>query len=239
MAEMIRASTVLPADREPFKLMTSDGLNLVAEIARPLKSMNTSAGTLVMLHPLPTAGGMMDSHIFRKAAARLPELAGLNILRFNSRGTESEAGRSDGHFENGDGEIHDVQAAIDFAATNYDSKNLWVVGWSFGTDLALRHARDPRVKGLILLSPPLRTAKVSDLEWWAADGRRVIALVPEFDDYLKPKEAIVAFKPLTQIEIISVDGAKHLWVGEPYVYRVLNEITKIVNPAKTPLPMEY
>jgi alpha/beta superfamily hydrolase len=239
MAEMIRASTVLPALREAFKLVTADGLNLVAEIARPLKPTNTNAGTLVMLHPLPTAGGMMDSHIYRKAAARLPELADLNILRFNSRGTESEAGRSDGHFENGDGEIHDVQAAIDFAATNCGTQNLWVVGWSFGTDLALRHARDPRVKGLILLSPPLRTTKLSDLQWWAQDGRRVIALVPEFDDYLKPKEAITAFEALTQIEIISVDGAKHLWVGEPYVYRVLNEITKIVNPAKTPLPTEY
>ena len=239
MAEMIRASTSLPARREAFKLMTADGLNLVAEIARPLKPLNSSAGTLVMLHPLPTAGGMMDSHIYRKAAARLPELADLNILRFNSRGTESEAGRSDGNFENGDGEIHDVQAAIDFAATNCDSQNIWVVGWSFGTDLALRHARDPRVKGLILLSPPLRTAKLSDLQWWAQDGRRVIALVPEFDDYLKPKEAVTAFEALTQIEIISVDGAKHLWVGEPYVYRVLNEITKIVNPVKTPLPTEY
>lgn len=245
MSELIRGSTLLPALREPFKLLTSDGLNLVAEIARPLRPMqpiNASAGTLVMLHPLPTAGGMMDSHIFRKAAARLPELADLTILRFNSRGTESEAGLSDGHFENGDGEIHDVQAAIDFAATNSDnsdSQNIWIVGWSFGTDLALRHARDPRVKGLILLSPPLRTSGLSDLQWWANDGRPVIALVPEFDDYLKPKEAVTAFAPLTQIEIIAVDGAKHLWVGEPYVYRVLNEITKIVNPAKSPLPTEY
>jgi len=239
MAELIRASTVLPALREPFKLLTSDGLNLVAEIARPLKPMKTSSGTLVMLHPLPTAGGMMDSHIFRKAAARLPELADLNILRFNSRGTESEAGRSDGNFENGDGEIHDVQSAIDYAATNLGAENLWIVGWSFGTDLALRHARDPRVKGLILLSPPLRTSNLSDLQWWANDGRPVIAFVPEFDDYLKPKDAITAFAPLTQIEIIPVDGAKHLWVGEPYVYRVLNEITKIVNPAKAPLPTEY
>ncbi|NDF02611.1 MAG: alpha/beta fold hydrolase [Actinobacteria bacterium] len=239
MTELIRASTVLPADREPFKLLTSDGLNLVAEIARPLKPIKSSSGTLVMLHPLPTAGGMMDSHIFRKAAARLPELADLNILRFNSRGTESEAGRSDGNFENGDGEIHDVQAAIDYAATNLGAENLWIVGWSFGTDLALRHARDPRVKGLILLSPPLRTSNLSDLQWWANDGRPVIALVPEFDDYLKPKEAVTALAPLTQIEIIPVDGAKHLWVGEPYVYRVLNEITKIVNPAKVPLPTEY
>jgi hypothetical protein len=116
--------------------------------------------------------------------------------------------------------------------------NLWVVGWSFGTDLALRHAKDPRVKGLILLSPPLRTSEVSDLEYWAKDGRRVIALVPELDDYLQPPQAIERFKPLTQIEIIPVVGAKHLWVGEPAVYTVLSEITKIIAQERLPLPTE-
>ena len=35
----------------------------------------------------PTHGGMMDSHVFRKAAFRLPALAGLAVLRFNTRGT--------------------------------------------------------------------------------------------------------------------------------------------------------
>jgi pimeloyl-ACP methyl ester carboxylesterase len=117
-------------------------------------------------------------------------------------------------------------------------ENLWVVGWSFGTDLALRHAKDPRVKGLILLSPPLRTSEVSDMQYWAKDGRPVIALVPEFDDYLQPAEAKIRFAPLTQMEIIAVDGAKHLWVGEPSVYRVLSEITKVLAPERLPLPTE-
>ena len=35
----------------------------------------------------PTAGGMMDSHVLRKASWRLPALAGLAVLRFNTRGT--------------------------------------------------------------------------------------------------------------------------------------------------------
>ena len=117
-------------------------------------------------------------------------------------------------------------------------ENLWVVGWSFGTDLALRHAKDPRVKGLILLSPPLRTSEVSDMQYWAKDGRPVIALVPEFDDYLQPPEARIRFAPLTQMEIIAVDGAKHLWVGEPSVYRVLSEITKVLAPERLPLPTD-
>ena len=118
-------------------------------------------------------------------------------------------------------------------------ENLWVVGWSFGTDLALKFARDKRVKGLILLSPPLRFSTEKDLQWWSSDGRPVIALVPEHDDYLQPDAARISFAPLQQITIIPVDDAKHLWVGEPAVYRVLSEITKVIAPERLPLPEEY
>jgi hypothetical protein len=59
-----------------------------------------------------------------------------------------------------------------------------------------------------------------------------------FDDYLQPAQAIERFKSLTQIEIIPVAGAKHLWVGEPAVYTVLSEITKIIAQERLPLPTE-
>lgn len=238
MSEVIRAATVLPARRQPVQLTTADGLTLIGELAVP--ETNQAAGALVMLHPLPTHGGMMDSHIYRKAAYRLPALADLAIFRFNTRGTESEQGKSEGEFTNGVDEKFDVAAAIDFVANALpDLKNIWVVGWSFGTDLALKHARDARVQGLILLSPPLRTSQESDLVWWANDGRRVIAIVPEFDDYLPPAQARERFATLTQLEMIEVANGKHLWIGEPSVQRVHNEIVKIVNPAKYPLPTEY
>ena len=236
--EVIRAATLLPARRIPVHLQTADGLNLIGELAKPESA--PIAGALVMLHPLPTHGGMMDSHIYRKAANRLPALADLAIFRFNTRGTESEQGKSDGEFTNGVDEKFDVQAAIDYVAKELPTtENIWVVGWSFGTDLALKHARDPRVKGLILLSPPLRTSQESDLEWWAKDGRRVIAIVPEFDDYLPPAQARMRFAKLTQLELIEVANGKHLWIGEPSVQRIHNEIVKIVNPEKFPLPTEY
>ena len=238
MSEVIRAATVLPARRQPVQLTTTDGLTLIGELALP--ETNQVAGALVMLHTLPTHGGMMDSQIYRKAAYRLPALADLAIFRFNTRGTESEQGKSEGEFTNGVDEKFDVAAAIDFVANALpDVKNIWVVGWSFGTDLALKHARDARVQGLILLSPPLRTSQESDLEWWANDGRRVIAIVPEFDDYLPPAQARERFAALTQLEMIEVANGKHLWIGEPSVQRVHNEIVKIVNPAKYPLPTEY
>jgi hypothetical protein len=235
MTEPVRPSTILPAMRAAFTVMTSDGETLIGEVAQPNTEYN---GAILCLHPLPTAGGMMDSHVFKKAANRLPDMAGIAVVRFNSRGTTSEAGTSTGIFDNGSAERFDVQAMMSYCLDTLGLTNLWVVGWSFGTDLALRHARDPRVKGLILLSPPLRTSEISDLEFWATDERPVTALIPEFDDYLPPAEAIQKFAVLKQIQLIPVAGAKHLWVGEPAVYRVLSEITKIIAPQRLPLPTE-
>ena len=226
---------MLPANRRLITIATADGLNLIGEVATPI---GNRAASILCLHPLPTAGGMMDSHVYKKAANRLPAMAGIEIIRFNTRGTTSEAGTSDGSFGEGVTEKFDVEAAIEFSFNELGAQTLWVMGWSFGTDLALKFARDPRVAGLILLSPPLRTSKPGDLDFWAKDGRPITALIPEFDDYLQPEAAANAFKVILQIKLINVDEAKHLWVGEPAVYRVLSEITKIISPEKLPLPTE-
>ncbi|REE98609.1 alpha/beta hydrolase [Thermomonospora umbrina] len=232
----IRASTVLPAVRTDITLHTADGLELVGELAVP--EGRAPAATLVCLHPLPTHGGMMDSHVMRKASYRLPALAGLAVLRFNTRGTRSERGVSQGEFDGGEGERYDVAAALEFAEFN-DLPRPWVLGWSFGTELALKWGRDPVVEGLVLLSPPLHRATDADLDAWGADGRPVTALVPELDDYLRPPEARERFKRIPRAEVIGVDGAKHLWVGEPYVRIALNEIVRRIVPEAYPLPTEW
>ncbi|MFE9245684.1 alpha/beta hydrolase [Nocardiopsis sp. NPDC006938] len=233
----IRATTVLPAARRPIALHTADGLELVGELALPPERRRPVA-TLVCLHPLPTAEGMMDSHVLRKASFRLPALADVAVLRFNTRGTTSRHGTSEGVFGEGETERHDVMAAIEFTEFE-DLPAPWLLGWSFGTELALKWGCDPQVRGTLLLSPPLHRADESDMRVWAESGKPVVALVPEHDDYLRPDEARARFAPLTQAEIIGVDGAKHLWVGEPYVRRVLDEIVKRVNPAAYPLPTEW
>ncbi|MFM1789344.1 MAG: hypothetical protein RLZZ12_693 [Actinomycetota bacterium] len=237
MAELIRPSTVLPAKREAITIITFDGLHLVGEVATP-ENGDPSRGILC-LHPLPTHGGMMDSHIYKKAANRLPALAGITVVRFNTRGTESAQGKSEGEFGGGVTERADVVAAIEYCFNHLKIESLWVVGWSFGTDLALQHATDPRVKGLILLSPPLRTTTEEELKFWDRDGRPVVALIPELDDYLKPDEAKKRFETLSQLELIAIKDAKHLWVGEPFVHRVLSEIVQVVNPERLPLPTEF
>lgn len=235
MSNAIRANSVLPARREDIELHTADGLTLVGELARPAEGEPTA--TLICLHPLPTHGGMMDSHVFRKAAWRLPALAGVAVLRFNTRGTSSVRGTSEGTFSAAVDEKFDVAAAIEYAEF-HDLPDIWLLGWSFGTDLTLMHGLDPAVRGAILLSPPLRFSEPADLAAWAQSGKPLTAIVPEFDDYLRPAEATGRFAAVPQAEVVAMPGAKHLWVGD--AEKVLDEVVKRVAPdVPTPLPVTW
>ena len=232
----IRGPIELPARREEIELHTLDGLTLVGELALPPE--REPVATLVTLHPLPTAGGFMDSHILRKAAARLPALADLAVLRFNTRGTTSPRGTSEGTFDGGHAERFDVAAAMDFVEQR-GLPHPWLVGWSFGTELALKYGRDHSIDGAILLSPPLHRATAEEVAAWADDERDLVALIPELDDYLRPAEAKERFASVPELTLIAVDGGRHLWVGESQTRRVLTEIVGAVNPAALPLPTEW
>ena len=236
MSIEIRGPLELPARRENIELQTADGLTLVGELAEP--ETREAVATLVTLHPLPTAGGFMDSHILRKAAGRLPALADLAVLRFNTRGTTSPRGTSDGAFDGGGAEQFDVAAAMDFVRERALPRP-WLVGWSFGTELALKYGRDHDIEGVILLSPPLHRATAEEVAAWAGTDREVVVLVPELDDYLRPAEARERFSSIPHAKLIAVDGGKHLWVGETQTRRVLTEIVAAVNPSALPLATHW
>jgi alpha/beta superfamily hydrolase len=233
----VRGSIELPAERVPLRIATADGLTLVAELATPVG--RPPVATLVCFHPLPTQGGSMDSHLYRKAARRLPALADVAVLRVNTRGARSPQGRSEGSYDGGQGERHDVAAALDTVRRQLLPAP-WLVGWSFGSELVLRHGLEhPEVVGAVLLSPPLRRCGDRELDAWAADGRPLLALVPEHDDYLPPARAARRFARVPQCQLVAVDGAKHLWVGEAFVRRVLDEIVARVAPGRSPLPTTW
>ena len=63
--------------------------------------------------------------------------------------------------------------------------------------------------------------------------------MPELDDYLKPDAARQRFAVIPTMKIVAVEGAKHLWLGEPSVHRILSEINSIVTGAQAPLPTEF
>ena len=232
----IRGGTILPARREEIELHTADGLTLVGELALPETA--EPVATIVALHPLPTAGGFMDSHVLRKAAARLPALADIAVLRFNFRGVTSPRGTSQGAFGHGIEERHDLAAAMAFVAER-GLPNPWLVGWSFGTEVTLKYGLEHPIVGAILLSPPLHRASAEEVAAWAGSGKRLVAIIPELDDYLRPAEAAERFASVPELEFVAVEGGKHLWVGEEQTYRVLTEIVARLNPGVLPLPREW
>ena len=232
----IRAGAELPANREEVEFQTADGLTLVGELATPLD--RAPVATLLTLHPLPTHGGFMDSHVIRKAANRLPALVDFAVLRFNTRGTESPRGKSEGVFDGGKDERLDVEAALEFVASR-GLPNVWLLGWSFGTELALKYGSDKDIRGVILLSPPLHRTSVEELQAWIGSPKRVVAIVPEFDDYLTPDPARERFSVIPHAEVVAIAGAKHLWVGETATKAVLDEVVRVIAPDKVPLPTTF
>ena len=235
MADLV-ANSVLPARREAITLHTVDGLALVGELALPID--REPVATIICVHPNPTGGGMMDSHLYRKAAWRLPALADLAVLRFNTRGTTSTAGTSEGEYDKGIAEGLDLKAALEFAVAR-GLPNIWLVGWSFGTDVVLMHGNVDPVLGAILFSPPLKWSDESALHDWAQSGRALTALVPELDDYLLPDEARARFAVVPQCDVVPIPGCKHLWVGEKYVRIAWNEALKRIRPELAELSWQW
>lgn len=231
----ITSTTVLPARREDISFTTSDDLTLVGEVAWP--EDHPAMATALFLHPLPTAGGFMDSHVIRKASWRLPALADIAVFRFNFRGVSSPRGTSEGSFGEGIEEKKDLEAAL-AEAERLGLPTPWLIGWSFGTEVILKHAREhtDRISGVILLSPPLHRTTQEELVRWQDSPVPVVALIPEFDDFLPPQQAREGFAVAPSVELVMAEGAKHLWVGEKQTRFVLNEITKRLNPVAAPLP---
>ena len=154
------------------------------------------------------------------------------MLRFNTRGTASPRvvrGRTEAASTSAD-----VEAAVATAAS-VGLPHPWLLGWSFGTDLALRWGCLEPVRGAVLFSPPLRSATsgLRPLGGVRAPAARACARARRLPE---PPEARERFAGVPQARVVGVLGARHLWVGEPYVRRVLDEIVTAVAPAAAPLP---
>jgi len=114
-------------------------------------STAAQAPIALVLHPHPQQGGTMNNkvvytlhHVFSKR--------GFSVMRFNFRGV----GRSQGEFDNGQGELSDAAAALDWLQTvNPDAAHCWVAGFSFGAWIGMQLLmRRPEISGFISVAPP-------------------------------------------------------------------------------------
>jgi uncharacterized protein len=109
------------------------------------------APIVVVLHPHPLYGGTMNNKIAYNLYQTFVR-AGFSALRFNFRGV----GKSQGKFDDGNGELADAATALDWLQQqNMDASTCWIAGFSFGAWIAMQLLmRRPEIDGFIAVSPP-------------------------------------------------------------------------------------
>ena len=128
--------------------------------ARYTPCENPEAPLALILHPEPNKGGTMNNKVI---FSLYKEFVRRNFatMRFNFRGV----GRSQGNYDDGEGELADAATAMDWLQSqNPNASFCWVAGFSFGSWIGMQlMMRRPEIKGFISLSAPTLTRDFSFL----------------------------------------------------------------------------
>ena len=119
--------------------------------ARYTPSKIVEAPIALILHPEPNQGGTMNNKVIFSLYKEFVK-RNFSTLRFNFRGV----GKSQGSYDDGEGELADAATAMDWIQTqNPNATHCWVAGFSFGAWIGMQlMMRRPEIKGFVSLSAP-------------------------------------------------------------------------------------
>lgn len=185
-------------------------------------SKQSGAPIALLLHPHPQHGGTMNNKVVYSMYQTFAQ-RGFSVLRFNFRGV----GRSQGTFDNGQGELSDAASALDWMQTyNPNASGVWIGGFSFGAWIAMQLLmRRPEVVGFISIAPPANMYDFSFLAPCPSSGLIVQGdkdeIVPA-PDSKKLAEKLTAQKNIT-VDYELIKDADHFFAGK------LDKVTGLVN----------
>lgn len=165
----------------------------------------------LVCHPHPAGGGTMHNKVVYHTMKAFSSF-GLPVLRFNYRGV----GLSEGEHDHGNGEQHDVRAALSWLEHTFHKRPILMAGFSFGSYVGMRACcGDVRVKGTIALGLPTLAAGRD-----YAYGFLPKCLAPKLflsgeHDQFGPRamvEQVVAHAPEPK-RLVFVEGAEHFFQG--------------------------
>ncbi len=175
------------------------------EIEGLLNKKNEKKG-VVVTHPHPLYGGDMYNLVV-ETIVHVYNIKGYSTLKFNFRGV----GRSQGKYDNGDGEQKDVLAALSLLG-DMGMEQIDLAGYSFGAWVNAHAVQeDVSVKNMVMVSPPVgfmdfRTIGPMDCLKFVVTGSR---------DDIAPADTVEKMRsvwnPNARFEVI--DGADHFYGG--------------------------
>jgi alpha/beta superfamily hydrolase len=197
----------------------SGTLELVVALPTDYRSGHPVAA---VCHPHPLHGGSMANKVVHMLSKTLVEL-GLPCVRFNFRGV----GRSEGQFDDGNGETDDLLAVITWVHQQFPDAPLCLSGFSFGAYVALRASQRTTVARLLLVAPPVDMYEFGGLTLPAAislviqGGQDEIVNADAVQSWLKKNGAIS--------QLIWLDNADHFFHGR------LNQLRTALKDAWQPI----
>ena len=196
------------------------------------QSKRHNAPLALLLHPHPQYGGTMNNEVvfnlYQNFARR-----GFSSLRFNFRGV----GRSQGQFDNGQGELSDAASALDWMQSrNPNTNTCWIAGFSFGAWVAMQlMMRRPEISGFISIAPPASQHDFSFLAPCPASGM----IIHGDKDEVVPQSSVNKLAQKLQkqknikIDYRIIEGSDHFFLDhlEPLNKQVNDYLDKMLSKA--------
>jgi len=178
--------------------------------AKYFKNKNHGAPVALVLQPHPQYGGTMNNRIVYETYNCFYKNK-FSVIRINFRGVE----KSDGIFDNGQGELSDAAAALDWIEReNPGYSQCWVAGFSFGSLICMQLImRRPEVNKFIALSPQPNVYDFTFLAPCPISG----LIVYGKNDELVPEESILTLKKRLiiqkniEVKFDLISGANHFY----------------------------
>ncbi|TDY04267.1 alpha/beta hydrolase [Thiohalophilus thiocyanatoxydans] len=174
------------------------------------------APVAVLCHPHPLHGGSLTNKVVHILASTMNRL-GARAVRFNFRGV----GRSEGQFDNMVGELEDLRAVVDWVREHYPGAPLWLGGFSFGAQVALKMHAQVGAERLLVAAPPLSLYGSDDLPEIAIPWLVIQGSADEVIDAAQVRDW-AARQTHNPPRLIWLDGASHFFHGR------LNELRDAV-----------
>lgn len=167
---------------------------------------------VIICHPHPLYGGSLTNKVVHMLAKGASELS-LASIRFNFRGV----GKSEGQFDDGQGEGEDLSAVVDWVRQQHPDSPIWLAGFSFGAYIALKNYSKVGAERLLLVAPPATLYDLSEIRSIAIPCSILQGGQDEVIDPEVVRRWIDALAPAPKLEW--VDSAGHFFHGQLNVVR--------------------
>ncbi len=180
----------------------------VGDIETVIRTSDVANSVAVCCHPHPLHGGTLTNKVVHTLHRTFHE-RGAHTVRFNFRGV----GKSEGSFADGEGEIEDLAAVLEWVKHAWPELPIILSGFSFGAFVSLKMVGKFPLATLVSVAPPVEHLYFTDIiipqfPW--------VVIQPMADEVVDPKAVVRWFhkNKTPQSALIEIEAGSHFLHGK-------------------------